>query len=1801
MFILEQLDFLTRIAKQGDLVVLDIDHTLLIPVAKKKYKDAPKAIQNASVVINTLQERNIPVICLTARHGDIKKKRQKTHEHLEMMGIKASQLETSDDQPFNFSQPEHRIEQGIIFARTLNQQVQKGHVLAQFIQQLKHQPHRILVVDDNLEQLESIDTVSQQNDLSLPPIKLFHFQPDYCLLRGFPENNETLPRNLNALKPVKELRSSSGRVVVLEDEQSKRYILKQTHSAEQLRDEIFNDGLYRAMGIFVPDFAVFEHIPASLSQAAGFQSSGLYRLSEYIEPNAQWLEDPHALIETDQDDVLSQLAKGFVMDALLGNVDIAAKRGNLILEKGSHRLYRIDNGCGLRFRARGDHKTSGTVVKEIDSLLSEQSNFGTLFYKKVTSAVIREEVTRLLDNRESLYQSMYALNSTLKIKAGDALIELLFHRLYYLRHRFCPEYPLATPHHPADPDYTAAGTLNLYQDKESGEFHVLLGQRIRHEWWGNLGGKSDAQDADLAYTAARETREESMDLIQPCTDTLRECPYFDLLTRNSKGQPSLYRMYILEEKQGIEPRKFLKRLQASDNPYAKEYTDYCWIPLKSLLQALDAPEGEMEQQAVLEVITEANKKIALHPPLGKMLKQKGTQAYLQQLVDGNVCKQVISKGIQLGTPSEIRAALAKQAEKKAHLLLEVKEKASLELASDTPAIQPEQRCQTDMYLSTVLGKDYQPENNKANLSSFFDEDKRYSEYDLSQEQLDKVHDILEAERLQPDKIVLYHSTSSEVAFFINLMSSIRQTLFLKSADYKSFRAFDLFGAQYKHIDELIAFFSKEGTKDIDNYESFYHEMILSCNAFLLGNDGKDTSSSLNLFFTNSTRRPPDFSLLIKQSLETLHIDTLLIDKILDLYQRFCKRPQSEMGHLYQMFIDQDRIDEVAYVSKSLGVLNPLSISSDEKSYRPSEVLNAWRQDTDLISPYDLSRLQIRLFLQPDLLHSKHFKMIEYYDHDFAPLQDINTELAALSQQVVRQLYFQGGEREEYKARQPLLYQLEQVQKHCGLIPQQTQNQLKCIETAILTRQKTKVFTLIRANPDLNISRLNHPTYQDRFLPIFVFIFKYAAEDFNDYFQFLKSTPGLKPWIQTKDDLKETFKIIDKYDVDSFSFWLHCQERIPDLISCAKEFYDIKNCILSADQFYEEHAEQLHSFVHSCQDFRYISSSLSFKKAEQLLAACEDILFATIKEPKELVLIALQLNRNQLERLQPRFAELFANQAMHFSFFLTQLSEADQYWVLQECRLSLPEIANNLHGIIHIDKALTIKKDQLDFFYCAIQDLFVESFVPIGDHSYMLYMELLGQKEMELHYRLLSAISGKITANINDVVNLNHYILKNGYFAKEERIYLLENFPTEKLVNMISDYQILYDITHGCEKNIQKALLDKLFDHLASILTKEKISPHIVPVWGLINQHLSNTQLNRLFLELMKINPAILAEIQKRLDSYASLLSFHSDCYENHMKISHYLENLGSSVEDFIQIMQADMDSNAKKTFFFKYLMAITTNNPTVNRLNNFMAVIRSNMDASYKERFFQYNLDSMTGHLIDNIQTIGETLSEKQKERLFKRCESLFPDTMICYKDHQYILRNVEQHLQNVKNIDDLNQFFSELHFKEKNQYQLLAAYEEKNPQQFIFRQKNQWIQRPLKREENNFLLALEQFKGHLTTFSEKDALVRVPAEALAETLGKNFRRYRYNEISFKTFQEQSQLAINQAKPRLNQHRGMKQMLGNLALAVLGMGVGYLIAGLIHKQSTGRFLFFKTERLDKAEAIEKTLVSLKEVSQSTQQ
>ncbi len=121
-------------------------------------------------------------------------------------------------------------------------------------------------------------------------------------------------------------------------------------------------------------------------------------------------------------------------------------------------------------------------------------------------------------------------------------------------------------------------------------------------------------------------------------------------------------------------------------------------------------------------------------------------------------------------------------------------------------------------------------------------------------------------------------------------------------------------------------------------------------------------------------------------------------------------------------------------------------------------------------------------------------------------------------------------------------------------------------------------------------------------------------------------------------------------------------------------------------------------------------------------------------------------------------------------------------------------------------------------------------------------------------------------------------------------------------------------------------------------------------------------------------------------------------------------------------------------------------------------------------------------------------------------------------------------------------------------------------------------------------------FEAQLAIIQEKTRVLRKEGHTVAanaaDDLHAKIRTYAdpffANTLSERLFRKQCADAINDARPALEQF-GWKEILGNLALAILGLGVVYLVACVINKAVTGHFLFFRMDAAQKLDMLEDKL------------
>lgn len=144
-----------------------------------------------------------------------------------------------------------------------------------------------------------------------------------------------------SLRTVRRLGGSTGAELV-EDSFGQKFVRKTGSSADHLREEFYAEEAYRAFGADVPDSKLFE--------AKGDRP---IKISKFIEGGKTLGEIPAGL---ERELLFEKAQKHFAADALLANWDVAGVGYDNLMVDPAGKVWRIDTGGALRFRAQGGAK-----------------------------------------------------------------------------------------------------------------------------------------------------------------------------------------------------------------------------------------------------------------------------------------------------------------------------------------------------------------------------------------------------------------------------------------------------------------------------------------------------------------------------------------------------------------------------------------------------------------------------------------------------------------------------------------------------------------------------------------------------------------------------------------------------------------------------------------------------------------------------------------------------------------------------------------------------------------------------------------------------------------------------------------------------------------------------------------------------------------------------------------------------------------------------------------------------------------------------------------------------------------------------------------------------------------------------------------------------------------------------------------------------------------------------------------------------------------------------------------------------
>ncbi|ARB92845.1 ankyrin repeat domain-containing protein [Legionella longbeachae] len=1066
----------------GDIILLDLDQTLLWCKKGEKYTQAPMLTHpKLPQLLQSLQNQGVICVGLTARNAQYRKQ---TQHQLTTLGLSFT-LVTKLLAATHFDVQDFSYADGVFYAPEQHIRSTKGIAAASLLHTLKtldaftleqqglsHKTlaRHVFALDDESRNLEAIQQslCDLKNTLTIEAVET-HSVSYAPIFVSNAANATPFPADLSALEFIEHLDGGSGGVYrVQERTTGRQYTFKAHSDVNHLHEELISDALYQAAGCAVPDFAIITAIPACLEDY-DIPRNGVYRLAQFI----------CAAKKQDKIFMHKELARHFLVDALLANWDIAVGDFKNVILDQNNRLYRIDNGGALRYRATQGLKQEGSswsayYMSELETLRdSSRNKDAAAVYQGLTQEDLKQQHEALLPQVNSLFTTLSHLAQVLNIEHVEELQQLLAARLYDLEirlHKTPHPYAKAFTSLKANKERSSASILVL--SEVQGIPCALLGQRIRHQWYGDLGGKSEIEDGTLMVTAARECAEETGGKIQYSPAQLEQYPSHDLITQHEqKGHT--HRMF-LAQKSYIPSHDIADAVQ-KETTQAQEYTDFQWVPVAALLTALhDRNYIHEEHQETLQVDytspeTGDKHRISLFPPLAKMLQQAPVTNHLQHLMTKNDAlvsfphrtrshanayaalsqnsppryqnpillepqqphipaikvrtvfygNQSVEERVYPDPAAEQHCVLKNTVRSSVLLNQEIKNKAK---ENTTPPTSP-YPSQSIAHLQGLLETN---ERSAAHLvPQFFAEKMRSSPMATDVQYQEKLIQIIEAEANHPNHIVLYHATNAHIGFFYDLISKVRSTLVC--ADIRSLRTFD---DVFAGLNDVEAFLQEQCRKqnvsrqELNNYSADYQEKGLSCNFSVFANYNHPTSSSFEYFYTNSTATNNDKKVLVSafnMLLRYLNIQSVRIQEFIDVYEQH----QKDLGaHLYQIFIAQEHVDTLCYFSSFHGryhnFLQPWQEGmSPEDQHKLAPVITALRQDPQAFAKnQELKRqdsLQVRLFMQPYLMHDPHIVQVSTYKMQKKP-KLAQQELAEFAQRIVQELlYKKQGLQVSYQA------------------------------------------------------------------------------------------------------------------------------------------------------------------------------------------------------------------------------------------------------------------------------------------------------------------------------------------------------------------------------------------------------------------------------------------------------------------------------------------------------------------------------------------------------------------------------------------------------------------------------------------------------------------------------------------------------------------------------------------------------------------------------------------------------------------
>ena len=179
---------------------------------------------------------------------------------------------------------------------------------------------------------------------------------------------------------VRELKGTTGPVLVEDPATGLRYVEKRGATPGHAAEELAADKAYMAAGVPVPKAEMVDGV----------------KRAEYIEGTTSLDDFWDTASDAERTVMKEKLQQHFALDALLANWDVIGLEGDNILIKNGV-PYRIDNGGALRFRAQGAPKGGafGPEVSEIQRMRGGGNEWQQRIFGDLPDAEVRRQILDL--------------------------------------------------------------------------------------------------------------------------------------------------------------------------------------------------------------------------------------------------------------------------------------------------------------------------------------------------------------------------------------------------------------------------------------------------------------------------------------------------------------------------------------------------------------------------------------------------------------------------------------------------------------------------------------------------------------------------------------------------------------------------------------------------------------------------------------------------------------------------------------------------------------------------------------------------------------------------------------------------------------------------------------------------------------------------------------------------------------------------------------------------------------------------------------------------------------------------------------------------------------------------------------------------------------------------------------------------------------------------------------------------------------------------------------------------------------